>query len=222
MRPRCTLKAAVSFLAVPTTAQWWTTNGPPQPPSHTAVYTTTATQSDSPHVTVDVIVTIIMPREIETWANLLPAEGYPVTGTAISHFSQPNSTTWSETNEVFWTVKWSSIGQSTPAPQPNAKSTLTAVYTVTSAKYTEQYGAWSAVWRNYTTTVVQTYVETVDANYPATIYRTGMTSLNVTGRGGVIGYSSTSDISVTASMVTTTTLLQVSTRPTLVKSGIFG
>jgi len=227
------LSAAATHLAAPATAQLTTSLLKPAPPApqHTAIYTTTARAQHDPKspqdaVITNVIVTILMPRD----APYFPSNGAPITGTAISHFSaaQPNGgsgggtgiSTWSSTAELFWTLSGNvpfGIASTNP-PLPgwqDAKTTLTSVYTKTDFFSTDIYGFWvtHAHYDFYSTSRV-TFVEAVGTGYPATIVRTGYTTLVATAIGGPVGGTETLTDAGTRSWLLTTTMVQVGARPT--------
>jgi hypothetical protein len=213
------LSAAV-FLAAPATAQavyGISERIAPFTPLHTAVYTTTLAQKQSPRVITTVVVTLIVPRDVG-WPNAAT----PVTGTAISHFSavQPGgaAATWAETAELVWTLAGNGQQEANTAvaqAAPSAKATLAAVYTDYSHYTTEMYGAWSQARFDYVSTYRETIVEEIGANYPATMIQTGHTTIEITVTGGPLrGPPTTFTNPATLVSVRTTTLVQVAVRPT--------
>jgi len=206
---------AAAYLPTPATAQFVT--GPLEPATpalpHTAVYTTTLAQSNSPQAITTAVVTLIVPRDVGR-----PNNGSLVTGTAISHFSaaQQNGalSTWSETAELAWTI----VGNNPPedakdAPLPlpqRAETTLTAAYTDYQHYSVGLYGAWLVMHYDFSSTIRETIVEAVGAAYPATIVRTGYTDIKVEATIAVKDGPTTTDPDRdSTSYMRTTTLAQV-------------
>ncbi|KAK5656103.1 hypothetical protein OQA88_5242 [Cercophora sp. LCS_1] len=212
--------SAAAFLAAPATAQ--AISGiseriAPFTPLHTAIYTATLAQKQSPQVTTTVVVTLLVPRDVG-WPN----GATPVTGTAVSHFSAARpggvAATWAETAEIVWTLAGNGqqeANTSVAQAAPNTKATLAAVYTDYSHYTTEMYGAWSQARFDYVSTYRETIVEEIGANYPATMIQTGHTTIEITVTGGPLrGPPTTFTNPATLVSVRTTTLVQVAVRPT--------
>lgn len=201
------LLAATASLIPPTTAQ-----------QHTAIYTTSLTKNDAPHVITTVIVTLLMPREYPNY----PKDGAPITGTAISHFTAPGApspSTWSATSELFWTLSGNvplGLENTIPAPAQGATTTLSSIYTSTEYHTSDIRGVWiSRQTYEWWSTFRVTLVEAVGTAYPATIIRTGTTQLEGTMIGGNAAVSSTYTATSTVSWSRTTTMVQVAARPSL-------
>lgn len=205
MRPQTLgfLLAATASLTFPATAQ-----------QHTAIYTTTLANNDTPHVITTVIVTLLMPREYPNY----PKDGAPLTGTAISHFTAgaPPST-WSTTAELVWTLSGNAplgVGSTNPAPTEVADTTLTSVYTTTEYHTSDIRGVFiSRQTYEWFSTFRVTLVEAVGTAYPATIVRTGYTHLEATMVGGIAGVTPVYSGTSTVSYQQTTTMVLVEARP---------
>ncbi|KAK1755524.1 hypothetical protein QBC47DRAFT_360440 [Echria macrotheca] len=178
------LLGAAATLTTPATAQLppellgTSERLPPFTPLHTAIYTTALTPSNKPsQVITTVVVTLLVPRS-----------GSTVTGTAVSHFSAAGQSTWTETSRLVWTVAGINEGQQQQqqnASEPMKPTTgpplvITGVYTDYSHYTTLLLGAWNRVHYDYRTTVRETIMEEIDAAYPATIVRTGYSTLEAT------------------------------------------
>ena len=199
------------------------------PPPHTVFYTTTLAQHEAPPQTITtVVVTILMPRDVgyllaapgNSAGWYYPLDGWPVTGTATSHFTAPQAngdiSTWSETAELYWTLtNWiRTTTDTSTTPLEDAKTTLSTAWTTSSFFTTDVYGVWvTHAHSTVSSTARTTFVEVVGTAYPATIVRTGFTHIDVTATGGPV-QGATHTVSDTATWVSTTTLVQVSARPT--------
>ena len=198
-------------------------------PPHTVIYSTTHGQNEAqPQAITTVVVTILMPRTV---GYLLAApgnnagqyyllDGWPVTGTATSHFRAPQAngdiSMWSETAELYWTLtNWiRTTTDTSTTPLEDAKTTLSTAWTTSSSFTTDVYGPWvTHAHSTINRTARTTFVEVVGTAYPATIVRTGFTHIDATATGGPV-QGATHTVSDTATWVSTTTLVQVSARPT--------
>lgn len=183
-------------------------------PQHTAIYTTTLSHNDGPHVTTTVIVTLLMPRDQPDY----PKDGASVTGTAISHFSAGTST-WSATSTLYWTLSGNASPgidrTNLPSPPGAAITTLTSSYTTTEYHTSDIRGILiSRQTYEWFSTLRVTLVEAVGTAYPETIVRTGYTHLEATMVGGNAAVTSTYRETGTASYWRATTLVRVAARAT--------
>ena len=174
-------------------------------PQHTVIYTTLITKHAPSPVLAPVTITLLKPLEDPNY----PTDGVLVTGTAISG---------NKTSQLVWTLSGNvPLGYDlTFPPLPlGATTTLTKSYTTSESH--------SSTYRNlvlgygrydYFTTAQIIFVEGVGPAYPATIIRTGYTSVNATQIGGneVVGFSHTA--SATMSYWRTTTMVLVLPDPT--------